>query len=318
METSLLAFIRNFCLMRTCWCLIFALSILLLYTSIAQGAGFTVTPMIQEVVLGEGEAAKTYDATVANESDSLATLEISVIDFGSLDESGGVAFLGASGELDERYALASWMQPETSEVTLQPGEVRSVKVRIENRESLSPGGHYGALVFKTVSTTKPDIPSVAINQIFSSLVLVKKTGGAVYGLDLVSVEHPDQVFSFGATVVPRFKNPGNVHVVPRGVASVTDPLGRLVYRGVLNEGSAIILPETFREFPFKLFPVEKAFVPGAYVLTLQYRYDGKDAFETWSKRSFLFPPLLTSILAALFTLSLVAFGVLRRRGRRSV
>jgi hypothetical protein len=209
------------------------------------------------------------------------------------------------------------MQPETSEVTLEPGEVRSVKVRIENRESLSPGGHYGALVFKTVSPVKPDIPSVTINQIFSSLVLVKKTGGAVYGLDLVSVEHPDQRFSFGATVVPRFKNPGNVHVVPRGEASVTDPFGRLVYRGVINEGSAIILPETFREFPFKLFPVEKAFVPGPYVLTLKYRYDGEDTFETWSKRSFFFPPLLTSILAALFTLSLVAFGVLRRRGRRT-
>jgi hypothetical protein len=269
------------------------------------------------VILDEGEMSETYAVTLVNETGAITTLQISVIDFGSLDESGGVAFLGATGALDQRYTLASWMQPDMNEVILQPNEERSIKVRIENRESLSPGGHYGALVFKTVSVARPDVPSVAINQIFSSLVLVKKVGGAVYDLDLVSVEHPSRWFSFGATVTPRFKNSGNVHITPRGVARVTDPLNRLVYQGIVNEGSSIMLPEMFREFPFKLRPVGKAFIPGTYTLTFQYRYDGLDDFEIWSKRVFYFPPFASAPIA-LISLCLTGLAILHRRDRRLV
>ncbi len=276
----------------------------------ADAAGFTVTPMIQEVILDEGESGETYLATVTNETENLATFELSVLDFGSLDESGGIAFLGASGELGEKYALASWMQPEASEVTLQPGETRSIKVRIENRENLSPGGHYGALIFKNTSLAQPDVPSVAINQIFSSLVLVKKTGGAKYSLELASLEHTDPWFRFERSVVPRFQNAGNVHVTPRGEVRVTDPIGQLVYRGVLNEGSAIILPETFREYPFKLFSVERAFLPGHYTFDFSYRYEGRDEKTLWSKRFLYFPPL--SIFVVVSTLLLFGIFIWRR------
>jgi hypothetical protein len=270
--------------------------------------------MMQEVSLEEGETSETYVASVTNETESLATFELSVIDFGSLDESGGVAFLGATGELGEKYTLASWMQPEASEVTIASGETRSIRVRIENRESLAPGGHYGALIFKNVSAIRSDTSSVAINQILSSLVLVKKTGGARYGLELASLEHPDPRPFFERLVIPRFRNPGNVHVIPRGEVRVTDPLGRLIYRGVLNEGSAIILPETFREYPFKLFPVERAILPGRYSFEFGYRYDGRDEKELWSKRFFYFPPLSTALSAGIIVIS-GTFLWYRRRKR---
>ncbi len=287
-------------------------SILLVFPVSADAAGFTVSPMMQEVVLDEGETAETYVATVANETEAIATFELSVIDFGSLDESGGVAFLGATGALEEKYTLASWMQPEASEMTLSPGETRSIRVRIENRESLSPGGHYGALIFKNTSLARPDVPNVAINQIFSSLVLVKKTGGARYSLELASLEHADKWFRFERSVVPRFQNSGNVHLTPRGEVRVTDPLGRIVYRGVLNEGSAIILPETFREYPFKLFSVERAILPGYYSFDFSYRYDGQEEKTLWSKRFFYFPPF-SGISIGGAAMMLVAFLWYRRR-----
>lgn len=279
--------------------LFFVLILLFSSAPVAQAAGFTVTPMIQEVILEEGKVIETFTTTVTNETAVLATFELSVIDFGSLDESGGVAFVGTAGALEEKYALASWMQPETSELTIGPGETGSVKVRIENRENLSPGGHYGALVFKSASSARSDVPSVAINQIFSSLVLVKKTGGAKYGLTLASFDHPERWFFFDHTVVPRFQNSGNVHVVPRGEVRVTDPIGRLVYRGILNESSAIILPETFREYPLRLFSVEPAFLPGYYSIDFSYRYDGREEKELWSRKFFYFPPFSSLALAGL-------------------
>ncbi len=287
-----------------------------LVPSWADAAGFTVTPMIQEVILDEGETGEMYLATVTNETENLATFELSVLDFGSLDESGGIAFLGATGELEEKYALASWIEPEASEVTLQSGETRSIKVRIENRENLSPGGHYGALIFKNTSAARPDTPSVAINQIFASLVLVKKTGGAKYSLELASLEYADRWFRFERTIAPRFQNAGNVHVVPRGEVQVTDPIGRVVYRGILNEGSAIILPETFREYSLRLFSVERAFLPGYYSLDFSYRYDGRDEKTHWSKSFFYFPafPSLATVVIVLGAGLLIWF---RRKKARS-
>lgn len=185
-------------------------------------------------------------------------------------------------------------------------------VRIENRESLSPGGHYGALVFKNISPSRSGVPNVAINQILSSLVFVKKTGGAVYGLELASVEYGNHWLGFETRVTPRFKNPGNVHVVPRGEVRVIDPLGRLTYRGVVNEGSTIILPETFRAYPLKLFAVEKAILPGYYVLELDYRYDGRDEKERWSEQFLYIPPLFWVGLALIGVLIVVFFWRRRR------
>lgn len=294
---------------------VFIVGILLIFSvgvPDTSAAGFAVTPMIQEITLDEGERSKTSLVTVNNETEELATFELSVIDFGSLDESGGVAFLGATGDLEQKYALASWMQPEANEVTLGPGETRAIKVQIENRDNLSPGGHYGALIFRNVSTTRSDVPNVAVNQVFSSLILVKKTGGAKYGLELASLLHPSPKPFFERLVTPRFRNSGNVHVVPRGEVRVTDPLGRLVYRGILNEGSTIILPETFREYPFRLFPVEHAILPGYYSFDFSYRYDGRDEKESWSKRFFYFPSF-SGISIGGAAMMLVAFLWYRRR-----
>jgi hypothetical protein len=263
--------------------------------------------------LDDGEAGETYEASVTNDTDVLVTFEISAIDFGGLDESGGVAFLGATGDLEQKYALASWIELEASEVTLQPGETRTVNVRIENQESLAPGGHYGAVVFKNTSSVRPETPSVAINQVFSSLVFVKKTNGARYGLELVSVEERIAWWRFDPRVTLRFRNLGNVHVVPRGEISVTDPLGREVYRGIINDGSTLVLPETVREYPLKLFPLEKAIIPGWYAFKMRYRYDGRDDVDQWSKRMFSIPPYCGGALGV----GILLIFWWRRRSRKS-
>ncbi len=290
----------------------FILFLALSFPHDVQGAGFAVTPMLQEITLEPGESSALYETEISNETNETTTFEVSVIDFGSLDESGGVAFLGAAGELERKYALASWMQPEASEITVAPAEKRSVKVRIENRDNLSPGGHYGALIFKNTGLPKADTPNVAINQIFASLVFVKKTGGAIYDLRLASVDVPGSHFSFPAQVTPRFENTGNVHVTPRGEVRVLDPFGRSVFRGILNEGSVLLLPETFREYPIKVFSLKKAIFPGVYTYELDYRYDGKEVVETEVVQRFTVPPLF--LLAGIVILlgGIVTFRAFRQ------
>jgi hypothetical protein len=90
-------------------------------------------------------------------------------------------------------------------------------------------------------------------------------------------------------VTLRFENSGNVHVVPRGILTLTDPIGRTVGRGILNESSSMILPESQRFYKTELRRLAPLFVPGWYSLTISYRYDGKNEFEAVSSKIFFFP-----------------------------
>lgn len=280
----------------------------------ADARGITVSPAFQEVILDQEDKEKNFVVSVANDTDDIVTLRLSVFDFGSLDESGGVAFLGASGDLEKKYSLASWMRPEKDVLTLAPGEIGKVRVTIENRDTLGPGGHYGALTFKTENDTTPDGTgsSIAVNQLFSTLIFVKKIGGEIYDLELKGQEYASNIVKQGDVLRLRFHNSGNVHLVPRGVAIVTDPFGRSVAKGIINEESALILPETFRVYPVRLNALAASLIPGRYTMEIAYRYDGKDDFATTSLSFDFIPPAAIVLVLAL----VVAFGWYAIRGRR--
>lgn len=271
----------------------------------SEQRGLTVSPAFQEIILDQQTKEKDFVVSVANNTDVSVTLRLSVFDFGSLDESGGVAFLGASSNLEKKYALASWMRLEKDTLILQPSEVGKVRVMIENRDSLGPGGRYGALTFQTEEGVPADGTgsSISVNQLFTTLVFVKKTGGEIYGLELKEQEYENSIIEFHDILRLRFQNNGNVHLVPRGVTVITDPLGRIVAKGIINQESALILPETFRVYPVRLAGLAMSFIPGRYTMAIAYRYDGKEDFATTSLQFDFIPPaaiVLFLVLGAVF------------------
>lgn len=257
----------------------------------AAGAGLTVTPVFQEVALEENQQEAQFSISLVNNSDGPLALRLSVVDFGSLDESGGVAFLGPSDDLVRKYALASWMRPEKDVVSLAPGESEALRVVIENRESLSPGGHYGAVLFQVGNEegSVTDDNTVAVNQLVSVLVFAKKQGGEIYSLNLRERVWEKSFFRGIQQVSLRFQNEGNVHLVPRGMIIVRDPLGRAVQKGVINSESGIVLPESQRTFVTKFVELAPLFIPGRYTLLTEYRYDGREVFETTLDTRILLP-----------------------------
>lgn len=278
-----------------------------------SGKGLSISPMFQEIILENNEKEKVFEVSIANTTEAMTTLRLSVLDFGSLDESGGVAFLGASHDLEKKYALASFMQPEKDVVTLSPGEIQKVRITIENRDSLSPGGHYAALILKSGD----DIPRtdsekhIALNQVFSVLVFVKKVGGEIYDLSFTSSEYRKNIVMLPEAIKLRFQNAGNVHVIPRGIVTITDPLGRVVEKGIINPESGIIMPETFRIYPVVISMLDRAFVPGRYRIDIAYRYDGKDDF-VFETMTFDFIPLPATLLLLALATSIGWYGLRRR------
>ncbi len=261
--------------------------------------GFTVNPFFQDVTLEKDQAAASFQVEITNNTENLVVLKLSVLDFGTLDETGGAAFLGAAENLTNKYALASWIILERDGLVLDPGEKQAVKVTIQNKESLSPGGHYAAILAKVDKGDNQGRAAleVAFDSSLSSLIFARKIGGEIYGMELKEKIISENIFQMPFEIKLRFQNTGNVHVVPRGLVEITDPLGRLVRKGIINNESGRLLPETFRTFRIPLKTVAPIFMPGKYVLSAKYRYENREAFETEQTAFFLIPwPFLAGII----------------------
>lgn len=281
-----------------------------------EAGGISLEPAFQETILAPGQEKAGVEVSLENQSSQEQVFRLKAVDFGSLDESGGVAFLGASGDQRE-YALADWLAFPQSEVVLAPGERKSFEAIIENNDNLSPGGHYGALVFESILRSEGgDENQVAVNQVFSSLIFLKKEGGEIYGASIEGISLSKSLLHLPGELDFSLSNTGNTHIVPRGKASVKDPLGREVSRAILNEESTIVLPDSKRTYKMKFSTRALAWLPGNYVLQLDYRYDGKEDFSR-EEEQFFFVPSVFLAGVSLFLIIIWYFSRKRSKKKKS-
>jgi hypothetical protein len=237
--------------------------------------GVSVSPAFQQVDMKAGSDDVQFDLELTNYTSVGQNFTLSTTDFGSLNEQGGIAFQGQLAKsVTDKYGLAAWMSLEKDQLFLAPGTSEKVEVTVHNRDSLAPGGHYGAVLATAQTDGNPGSSQVGVKQVISSLVLLSKQGGGAPDLNLVEQAGNGHAWSLPTKVEHRFQNAGNIHVVPRGVTEVRDPMNHLMARGALNENSGIILPESFRRYDTSLVAVAKAWLPGRYEIRTAYRYDG--------------------------------------------
>ncbi len=284
--------------------------------------GIVVSPPFQQVTIADAPST-AFSVVLTNRTSQPQTISVSSIDFKSLDESGGVAFLGSEiTTLERKYGLAKWLTLETGSLTIPAFSSKKIGMSIENRPDLAPGGHYAAAVFKVeTGGTSQASNSVAIKQVVASLIFAKKIGGEHYDLKLVNAETPKNWGGKNQNVMLRFYNPGNVHVVPRGIVSLVDANGRVLSRGIINQESGIVLPESHRIYPTVLTHVP-TLKPGKYKLVVKYRYDGISNFAVYTKQISIFDWRFAAILGAIgfVCLLVVAIGLtlgFRRKPRRA-
>jgi hypothetical protein len=276
--------------------------------------GITLSPTEQSISVASTDVTKSFDLTLTNHTASLQELNLSARDFGTLNDTGGV-FLEGSNNYTQKYGLASWMTLDTDTVTLNPGESQVVPVTINNRPDLEPGGHYGAVVVSVNSLTDQSGNKVAINQQLLSLILVDKVGGEHFDLRLVGEQNDGNWLHVPQSVTLRFQNPGNVQVVPRGLVKLESPSGTVVAQGIINDQSAFVLPQSFRELYVPLTKVGSAVpLPGLYHLAVSYRYDQITSYAT-KNYAVNFIDLGLYLLIALIVI--VGIVVARKRHKKS-
>ncbi len=275
-----------------------------------QPQGITVSPAFQQVQVLAVEPQHELDFTVTNHRPSAENIQLTTQDFNELADTGGLFFVGSNPTaLQKKYGLATWLTLPQTSVVVQPQQTVKIIAYIRNDSTLAPGGHYGALMLglsEGAATPKPN--QVAVHPIASSLLFVNKVGGDIHSLKLTSVEASHDTFKLPSKVVLHFLNDGNTHVVPRGTVTITNPKGKLVSQGVINENSSLILPQVNREFTVDMMKVASADKAGKYKLTVNFRFDGTDQFRSYQTSILLKSPG-TYLALAILLLIIVVFIV---------
>ena len=265
-----------------------------------KSGGITISPAYQDLpVVGNQSVSDVFSIT--NNDDTPATFELTTVDMGSLNESGGVAFSGLSADYASKYGLAKWLSLPEQTVTIAGHETRKINFNINPDDNFSPGGHYGAIVAKLVMDIKPSKNQFRLNPQAATILLVHKIGGETYDLlatvDKLNLRLGLPIYNLNLN----FKNNGNVHVVPRGLVILKNPFGHEVGRGVINSESAYTLPDVNRNYSVSIQYSTRLLWPGKYSVSIAYRFDGTDEVQLISSQFYYFNlPLLIAVIAVLY------------------
>jgi hypothetical protein len=280
----------------------------------SENGDITIDPVYQQVIVKPSPDTQQFSFKITNHTKSAQTFSLKAVDFGSLNDTGGVAFIGVkTPDLNYKYALSPWIKVENKSIVVGPGQTLKQSVLITDVHSMPPGGHYGAIFIQPQKSNEQGQSSkVEVSQVVSSLVFVNKVGGDVYKLDLESNKSNQSLFKLPSKVTLRFHNGGNIHLVPRGKITINDSKGRIIREGLVNEDSGIMLPESNRQFVSIMQNRAMSWLPGNYYLNVKFRYDGKDSYTVKTIKFFYFGKVLIYVLPILIVLGLIVFFIVKK------
>ncbi len=233
-----------------------------------------ISPAYFDITVGKEGEEKSFELFITNKTDNKVKVDLSSLDFKQTDPYGAIGFLGK--EIGNyTYSLSSFLTYDKDSLEIEPNKREKIVVSVVNRQDLSPGGHYAAVIVKQtpIESNKETIISPAL----SSLIYLNKSGGERYNLSFKDINFPNFpiVFSQPSTYLITFQNDGNVHLIPFGRADITDMFGRLVYKGIINEGSLRVLPQSRRYIPV----YSKKVAPSAPLSINKLTIEGRDSLN---------------------------------------
>lgn len=207
-----------------------------------------IGPTFQEVVLSETATDVSVKVQLINSSENDQTFLVKAVDVQQFDSNGNIAF-SDKPTTGQDTTISDMVTLTPNQVTVPKQSSVYLPITVHNHQNVSPGGHYVSVLAQLVqpaSDTQVVIPAV------SSFLLIRKEDGARYNLSLMKPKL--QGYSWWRlpeNFTLSFENQGNVHVIPRGVAQISDIWGRKVAKSILNENSLYVFPGTQREIEQK-------------------------------------------------------------------
>ena len=288
--------------------------------STVTAAGITVSPAIINLDLQKDQLTNSFKVSLTNNTNNPVTLTISSVDFKSLNDTGGIAFIGSNvAEAARRHALTAWITTPSAPVTIAAKQTIKVPIVIENRTDLGPGGHYAALLY-TISDvgSSTGATRVNVNEVASTLVFVRKLDGALFGINLNKFRVAFSWWHIPTNINLYFQNIGNIQIVPRGLMTVVGPNSKEVSRGQINTDSALVLPDNTRLYRTTVFRTSSAWLPGTYKVHVSYHIDGSDKMQSAdSSFTFVNLPLIFEVIFGIFLLRFFGKKLIHRKTKKT-
>lgn len=212
---------------------------------------FVVEPGKTEVFVNPGDTATKY-VSITSRIDKTVKFKLTTEDMvGTNDVKSPVKLLG-----NEKgpYSIKDFMKPEISEFTLERGEKITIPITISIPSNAEPRGYYGALIVSNEPEVLGDEQAKGaegktrlVSRIGSLFLLrINGEGKESGSLENFKILGPKKVFyenrPDGFEIA--FKNTGNVHLVPHGIITIKNILGREV--GTVNVDAYFSLPDSTR------------------------------------------------------------------------
>lgn len=301
---------------------LFAVLAFTVSTSRAQegGNGLQISPTRNEVSVNPGEQ-KTITLSLKNITNGPLSAQAVLNDFESDNVSGTPKMLVDPNNRTP-YSLNSMLSGLT-DVELQPGETKEVKLTINVPGNAAPGGYFGAVRYSVVPKGTDAERQIALNTSIAHLVFVDVPGDVVQQIRVNSLkmQNDDKARTIFFTAPNKstlsVQNLGNGFARPFGTVTVNNTFGKQVasYEVNNNEPRGIVLPNSSRAFTNDISGVK---LPGKYTATASVAYGNGGEVVTY-KSAFWYLPIwfLLVVLALLLVVAGGIYYIFRKRsGRR--
>ncbi|MDA9129343.1 DUF916 domain-containing protein [Candidatus Gracilibacteria bacterium] len=155
----------------------------LLISNASAAINYTVTPINYELNLEPGQSA-TFPASIRNNGPDTVTLPTTASDFQANGTNGVPSVVRKSELVYPDQELSTWITLSASEVTLAPGQEKTIDFTIDVPANATPGGHYGAVLFRNPGSETSTSGNIGINVDYGIIILVNVAGEIIVDVDI--------------------------------------------------------------------------------------------------------------------------------------
>ncbi len=238
--------------------------------SVLSNQGLVVSPAIVHLQAGYNQNSLSFTINITNRTLNTTNIDVSSSNFTSFSNNGSVTFLPRMQGLN--HGLANNMIFE-NHLSLVRGQSLNMSVTINNIDSLSRGGHYGAVLLNnTGSLSNSYGNNFNSNDSVAVLVFLNTFNPGTAQVHLYNPPVNKYYFSLPSSLNVIFNNTGNIQTDPHGIIRILGSHNKLIGQGIINNESGYILPGTscLYQVPIKLETSNRGFFAN-YKLVVNYQ-----------------------------------------------
>ncbi len=286
--------------------------------SIASGNGYRISPVRTDLVINRGET-KTTTVYLTNISTATVNLQVVINDFQSRDDTGTPALL-LNGQSLPQHGLKQYASVATAELTIKPGEQKTINVTLSFPSNATPGGYYGAVRFLPANSNGTRNVNLAAS--VGTLILVKVPGDVHENLSLTTFGvsrgvKPYSLFfnNHNLNIITKFQNNGDVQEEPFGKVQLKKGNNVLATYEVNNtDPRGNVLPGSIRKFTIPLNNKVGNF--GKYTLEGNFGYGSNGQLISAKSTFYIVPLVLVAVIVVITLLIVIAIFAVPRAVRR--